>query len=226
MGSSLKDMKTIACSIFFSLALVLDYSEAQEPLFEGPGSYTRTVTTTSPEAQRYSSGPHINLPLVPVPAAERAWKELGLAKRYASHASHVERGLIEALSHRYANPQPEDRGSLDRAYADVMRRVWQEHPNDPDVGAFFAEAMMDLRLWDQWTLQGQPQPGTEKIIATIDVLKLNINHPLANHLYTPLRLLLILNARTTRPTACALCSRALPTLTSGVGAGTKPSRRS
>jgi hypothetical protein len=37
MGSSLKDMKTIAWmgGIFFSLALVLDYSGAQEPLFEG-----------------------------------------------------------------------------------------------------------------------------------------------------------------------------------------------
>jgi hypothetical protein len=29
-----------------------------------------------------ASGPHINYPL----AAERAWKELGLAKQYASHA--------------------------------------------------------------------------------------------------------------------------------------------
>jgi hypothetical protein len=32
-----------------------------------------------------------------------------------------------------------------------MRTVWQEHPDDPDVGVFFAEAMMDLRPWDQWT---------------------------------------------------------------------------
>ena len=58
-----------------------------------------------------AGGPHINYPLVPPPAAERAWKELGLAKQYALHASPVERELIEALSHRYANPQPEDRSS-------------------------------------------------------------------------------------------------------------------
>jgi hypothetical protein len=43
-----------------------------------------------------------------------------------------------------------------------MRRLWQAHPDDPDIGAFFAEAMMDLRPWDQWTLAGQPQPGTEE----------------------------------------------------------------
>lgn len=129
-------------------------------------------------------GPHINLPLVPPPAAELAWKELALAQQNAEHASPVERDLIEALSHRYANPQPEDRAPLDLAYADAMRKVWQNHPNDPDVGAFFAEAMMDLRPWDQWTPEGQPNPGTEEILATLDaVLKLNPKHPFANHLY-------------------------------------------
>src|SRR5206468_6315326 len=37
---------------------------------------------------------------------------------------------------------------------------------------------------NQWTLEGQPNPGTEEIIATLDaVLKLNPRHPFANHLY-------------------------------------------
>ena len=192
-------------------------------MFEGLGSYSRTITTESLKARRYfnqglaflhgfnhgaairsfqeaarldpkcamahwgvalASGPHINYPLVPPPAAERAWKELGLAQRFSAKASPVEQGLIEALGHRYANPQPEDRGPLDRAYADAMREVWKTYPIDPDVGAFFAEAMMDLRPWDQWTLDGQPQPGTDEILATLDaVLKLNPKHPFANHLY-------------------------------------------
>ena len=129
-------------------------------------------------------GPHINFPLVPPPAAEIAWKELELAKQHAAKATPVERDLIEALSHRYANPQPEDRAPLDAAYADAMREVWKKHPQDADVGALFAEAMMDLRPWDQWTREGEAQPGTEEIIATLDaVLKLNAKHPFANHLY-------------------------------------------
>lgn len=199
---------------------------APEPLVAGLGPYTRIVTTTSPEAQRYfnqglaflhgfnhgaairsfqeaarldpacamahwaialASGPHINFPLVPPSAADLAWKELGLARsalETATPESAVERELIIALGVRYANPQPEDRGPLDSAYAEAMRKVWKAHPDDPDVGAFFAEAMMDLRPWDQWTPEGQPQPGTDEILATLDsVLKLNINHPLANHLY-------------------------------------------
>jgi len=129
-------------------------------------------------------GPHINSMAVPPPAAELAWKELELAQKNVGNASPVERALIDALAKRYANPQPEDRSGLDRAYADAMREVWKKYPEDPDVGALFAESMMNLRPWDQWTPDGKPQPGTEEIIATLDaVLKLNPNHPLANHLY-------------------------------------------
>jgi tetratricopeptide (TPR) repeat protein len=131
-----------------------------------------------------AAGPHINYAVVPPPMAELAWKELTLAKQYASNASEVERALIEALGKRYAYPQPEDRGPLDQAYADAMREVWKKFPNDVDVGALFAEAMMDLRPWNQWTVEGQPNPGTEEIITTLDsVLKLNPRHPFANHLY-------------------------------------------
>ena len=131
-----------------------------------------------------ASGPHINFPLVPSAAAELAWKELKLAQENAKDASPVERDLIEALSHRYANRQPEDRIPLDQAYADAMRKVWKNHPDDPDAGALFAEAMMDLRPWNQWTWQGQPNAGTDEILATLDaVLKLNPKHPFANHLY-------------------------------------------
>ena len=129
-------------------------------------------------------GPHINSPHVSPSAAELAWKELVLAQENVSHATAVENALIEALGHRYANQQPKDRSPLDRAYADAMRRVWKTHGDDPDIGALFAEAMMDLRPWDQWTPDGQPQPGTEEILATLNaVLALDVKHPLANHLY-------------------------------------------
>ncbi|KAG0505699.1 MAG: hypothetical protein Udaeo_09380 [Candidatus Udaeobacter sp.] len=132
----------------------------------------------------FACGPHINSMAVPPPAAELAWKELELSRKSAGNASPVERALIDALAKRYANPQPEDRSGLDRAYADAMREVWKKYPKDPDVGALFAEAMMNLRPWDQWTPDGKPQPGTDEIVATLDaVLKLNPNHPLANHLY-------------------------------------------
>jgi tetratricopeptide (TPR) repeat protein len=131
-----------------------------------------------------SCGPHINSMAVPPAAAELASKELGLAQKNAGKAEPIEQALIDALAKRYADPQPEDRSGLDRAYAYAMREVWKKYPDDPDVGALFAEAMMDLRPWDQWTSDGKPQPGTDEIIGTLDaVLELNPDHPLANHLY-------------------------------------------
>ena len=131
-----------------------------------------------------ASGPHINFPLVPPPMAEQAWNALQLAQKFAASAKPADRALIEALGKRYVQSQPEDRSPLDRAYADAMRVAWQAHPRDPDVGALFAEAMMDLRPWDQWTPEGQAQPGTDEIIATLDaVLQLQPRHAFANHLY-------------------------------------------
>ncbi len=131
-----------------------------------------------------ANGPHVNFPLVPPPNAEAAWKNLQLAKQNMGNCTQVEKDLIEALSTRYASPQPEDRSPLDRAYADAMRKVWQKHPDDADVGAWFAESMMDLAPWNQWTKAGAANPGTEEIVTALEaVMKLNINHPFANHLY-------------------------------------------
>jgi len=216
--------KLVHVSIWLALTLAgFNLRAAKEPLYDGLGSYSRKITTGSPEAQRYfnqglafvhgfnynaairafqqaadldrecamahwgialACGPHINLTVVPPPAAELAWKEISLAQKHSSGASPVERALIDALAKRYASPQLEDRTPLDRAYADAMREVWKKFPKDPDVGAFFAEAMMDLRPWDQWTPEGQPNPGTDEILATLEaVLTLNPKHPFANHLY-------------------------------------------
>jgi tetratricopeptide (TPR) repeat protein len=131
-----------------------------------------------------ANGPHINVPMVPPPAAEQAWQALTQAQKFAPKTSPVERELIAALATRYANPQPEDRTPLDRAYAEAMRKTWRGYSKDADVGALFAESMMTLRPWDLWTPDGKPQPGTEEVVATLDtVLKLNVSHPFANHLY-------------------------------------------
>jgi tetratricopeptide (TPR) repeat protein len=130
-----------------------------------------------------ANGPHINNPVVPVERAKAAWSALQKAKVLATHASPVERALIDALASRYADPPPDDRKALDQAYADAMRRVWAAFSEDADVGALFAEALADLRPWDLWTQEGRPQPGTEELISTLkSVLALEPKHPLGNHL--------------------------------------------
>jgi tetratricopeptide (TPR) repeat protein len=131
-----------------------------------------------------ANGPHINNPIVDEARAKAAFQALTKARGAAAGASAVERELIEALGKRYSDPQPEDRSPLDRAYAGEMRQVWKSNPGDADIGALFAESLMNLRPWDLWTPDGDPQPGTEEVVATLEaVLNFAPNHPLALHLY-------------------------------------------
>ena len=130
-----------------------------------------------------ANGPHINNPAVDEPHAKAAWRALTKARALATKATKVEQALIEALGKRYADPQPADRKPLDEAYAKAMADVWKAYPGDADVGALTAEAMMDLRPWNQWTLAGKAQPGTDEVIRILDeVLDRSPQHPLALHL--------------------------------------------
>ncbi|MBI2425688.1 MAG: hypothetical protein HYV27_22875 [Candidatus Hydrogenedentes bacterium] len=130
------------------------------------------------------NGPHINFPMVPPGKAATAWEALQKAQALAPGADAREQALIGALATRYANPQPEDRKALDEAYAAAMRGVYEAYPNDADIATLYAESMMDLRPWDLWTAEGQPQPGTELIAATLEhAMDLDPAHPGANHYY-------------------------------------------
>jgi len=130
------------------------------------------------------NGPHINFPVVPPDKAEKAWQALVKARELAHSATPLEQALISALGQRYVERQPEDRSSLDQAYAAAMRAVWEAHQNNPDVGALYAEAEMDLHPWDLWKRDGQAQPWTPQIVAILErVLELNPRHPGANHYY-------------------------------------------
>lgn len=129
-----------------------------------------------------ADGPDINYTTIGASQAKEAIQ--ALAKAEAGHASEVERALIDAALVRYQDPLPSDQGTLFRAYADKMREVWHRFPNDADVGATFAESMMDLHPWAQWRRDGTPEEGTMEIIDTIRaVLKFSPNHPLALHMY-------------------------------------------
>ncbi len=128
--------------------------------------------------------PHINSPGVPASRTKQAIEALQQAERLAaSAATPVERDLIRALATRFAEASEKNRSGLDRAYAEAMRRVWQDYPEDADVAAWCADAWMMLRPWDLWHKDGRPQPGTEVVVAALEAaLRLNPRHPLANHL--------------------------------------------
>ena len=58
-----------------------------------------------------------------------------------------ERALIKALAERYEWPVRDETPSLQEAYADAMASVAEAFPDDPDVHALHAEALMCLAPW-------------------------------------------------------------------------------
>jgi tetratricopeptide (TPR) repeat protein len=132
----------------------------------------------------YANGPHINNPEVPEDRARAAWEALGRAREHAPAGTEIELALIGALGARYAMPRPDDRMPLDSAYADAMGEVWSAHPEDADVGALYAEALMGEHPWDLWDRDGSPRRWTGEIVEVLEsVLEIDPGHPLALHLY-------------------------------------------
>jgi tetratricopeptide (TPR) repeat protein len=130
-----------------------------------------------------ANGPHINNPEVDPAHSKAAWAAVQRALA-AKPSTPIERDLVDAIAKRFAAVPPADRKVLDRAYADAMRAVYKSHPDDADVAAWFAEAMMDLRPWDYWMPDGRPQPGTEEVTAVLErTLERSPKLPLALHLY-------------------------------------------
>jgi tetratricopeptide (TPR) repeat protein len=130
-----------------------------------------------------AAGPNYNDPGNPA-RDRRAYEALQKASKLKKKVGEQERAYIEALARRYTRKPPKDRKALDVAYADAMREVARRYPDDLDAATLFAEALMDLRPWNLWTADGEPQPGTEEIVVTLEgVLARNPKHPGANHYY-------------------------------------------
>jgi tetratricopeptide (TPR) repeat protein len=127
-------------------------------------------------------GPNINAPMDPA-NEPKALEAIQKAIALKGKASPRERALIDALAQRYSG-RAEDRRARDAAYADAMRKVHQQFPNDHDIAMLYVESVMDLRPWGYWTRDGVPYERTAEIVAlTEKVIAQNPNHPGALHLY-------------------------------------------
>lgn len=183
------------------------------------GTYSRPVTTSSPQAQlwfdrglmwcygynhdeaircfhkalehdrecamaywgiAYASGPNYNKrwdafieqELKEAVAQARLATQIALV--HLDGATAVEQALIRALQQRYQSEQATTLDELltwNDAYAAAMREVYQAFPDDPDVTALFAEALIDRTPWQLWDLNtGTPAPGADTL-ETVAVLE-------------------------------------------------------
>jgi hypothetical protein len=129
-------------------------------------------------------GPNVNAAMDPANAARAhhlASKAQALA---AGKGSAEERALTAALLQRYQPEEPADRTALDEAYAAAMREAARAFPEDANILALTAEALMDLHPWDFWLADGAERPWTNEIVEIIErALTLDEDHIGAIHLY-------------------------------------------
>jgi tetratricopeptide (TPR) repeat protein len=131
----------------------------------------------------FAHGPNINAPM-PEEALPKALEAMEKAVKLAGKVSKREQAYIAAIARRYSDKPEKDRSKLDRAYADAMREVWKENPDDLDAATMFAEALMDTTPWNYWEKDGQPRAETKEVIQALEfVLAKNPNHVGANHYY-------------------------------------------
>ncbi|HVI09835.1 MAG TPA: hypothetical protein VND65_16230 [Candidatus Binatia bacterium] len=207
------------------LALVSPLFAQSKPavLISGLGKHHHTISTGSPEAQRFfdqgltlvfgfnheeaersfrrvaeldpesamafwgialALGPCINNSDLDPPHEKAAYEAEQKALLLAPSATERERAYIQALSKRYSSDLKVDLRKLDAQYANAMRELHKHYPDDLDASTLYAESLMDLHPWKQWTLDGRPTEGTEEIIAVLEsVLRRDPNHLGANHYY-------------------------------------------
>jgi tetratricopeptide (TPR) repeat protein len=116
---------------------------------------------------------------------QRAYEAAAKAKLLAKNVTPKEVALIDALATRYALQPPADRKPLDIAYAAAMKKVYTQYSSDPDIGALYAESMMNLHPWDLYDKNTKAlREWTPELLATLEhLMKNNPKHPGAHHFY-------------------------------------------
>ncbi|NKB53487.1 MAG: hypothetical protein GKR97_14915 [Rhizobiaceae bacterium] len=128
-------------------------------------------------------------------ATRFSFEHIERARVLSVHASALENHLVEALAMRFQRPHAVSGDEFDQwddAYADAMRKIHRSYPDDHDVMALFAEAMMTRTPWKLWNVKsGKPAAGSD-VLEILDVVERSIQlrdaasepqHPAILHLH-------------------------------------------
>lgn len=127
-------------------------------------------------------GPNINdLGYAASPDAANA---AGRAIEFCNSCTEKETILIRAQRSRYSFDSTESREKLNQDYVNAMKEAYEEFPDDADVAALYADALMLQHPWDLWSINGTPKPWTPLIREILEkILAKTPDHPGANHYY-------------------------------------------
>ena len=131
----------------------------------------------------YVLGPNYNAGMEP-DNYQRAYAAIQKAIKWSKNSTVKEKAMIKAMAARYVAIPPGDRRDLDSAYMVAMKAVYTQYPDDVDIAAMYAEALMDMHPWDLWDKDGNPKSWTPAILGAIEnAIKVNPKHPGGHHFY-------------------------------------------
>jgi hypothetical protein len=171
---------------YFNQGMMLSYgfnhAEAARSFYEA--SRLDSTCAMAYWGYAYVLGPNYNAAMEEEnyqPAYDATLKALSLSK----NCTPMEISLINALTTRYEAKAPDDRTHLDIAYAAAMKKVYEQYSTDPDIGALYAESLMDLHPWDLYEKQTKkPKAWTPELIAVLEhLIQTHPMHPGAHHFY-------------------------------------------
>jgi tetratricopeptide (TPR) repeat protein len=132
--------------------------------------------------EAWAWGSYLNAPMT-ADEAPHAYAAIQKAEALKSHANAKERALIDAMSVRYVEKfDAATRVEQDRAYADVMKKVSDEYPDDLEIVTLYADALFLLE--PRRGTRDVNDPNVKRLHEVLEsVLARDVHHPGACHLY-------------------------------------------
>ncbi len=173
-----------SCQFYFNQGITMYYSfhiiEALASFKKARALDTGSAMSWWGEALAY--GPNIND--VEYAAAPDALFAIKRAIAFSKNATPKEKGLLKAMDERYTNDTSVSRAELNNRYLRSMRSLYQQYPGDVEIGTLYADAIMLVHPWDLYDDQSLPKSWTPELTSLLEkMIRLNPNHPGANHYY-------------------------------------------
>ena len=132
--------------------------------------------------EAWAWGSYLNGPMI-AEQAPFAYAAAQKALSMKASATPVERAFIEALAVRYVKDfDPKTRLEQDKAYAEAMRKLSEQYPDDLDAGTLYADALFLME--PRRGTRDLANPNVQRLHAALErVLAKDIKHPGACHLY-------------------------------------------
>src|SRR5690349_21853008 len=132
--------------------------------------------------EAWAWGSYLNAPMN-ADEAPHAYAAIQKAIALRKHADAKERAMIDAMAVRYVEEfDAGKRVEQDRAYADAMRKLAEQYPDDLEIATLYADALFLLE--PRRGSRDVNDPNVKRLHQVLEsVLSRDVHHPGACHLY-------------------------------------------